>query len=262
MIKIQKLEDVIDRRGIKILVYGASGAGKTRAIETLPGRVLIASAEAGLLSLAQGTDSARLDVVEITSIDGLREVHRVVSKAGHGYDWVVLDSVSEIAETCLVELKKKNPDPRAAYGAIQDEIGGILRAFRDLDVGVYFSAKEAREKDEATQRVSYGIMMPGAKLGLAIPYIFDEVFRLVVVDDKDAETGVVERVRWLLTASDSKNTAKDRSGVLDPYEPCDLGAIAAKIKAARPERKKSSNGYERHNEDNDTNTNEKEAGAQ
>ena len=35
--------------------------------------------------------------------------------------------------------------------------------------------------------------------------------------------------RYLMTATDGKSTAKDRSGRLDAYEPADLGAIVAKI---------------------------------
>lgn len=233
MLKLKKLDDVIDSRGLKVLVYGNAGVGKTRLIGSLPGRILIASAEAGLLSLTSLADSKRILVVEIASVDGLREVYSHVKGASPGaYDWVVLDSISEIAEVCLTENKAKTKDPRQAYGAIQDDVGSILRAFRDLDCGVYFSAKESREKDEATGRVSYGISMPGSKLGPSVPYLFDEVFRLIVVDDKD-EKGNIERVRWLQTANDGKSAAKDRSGLLDPYEPADLGAIAAKIRGAR-----------------------------
>jgi len=231
MLKIQSLDDTLDARGLKFLAYGASGSGKTRLIGTLPGKVLIASAEAGLLSLASLPDRKRLQVVEISSIDGLREVYTHVKREG-GYDWVVLDSISEIAEVCLTEHKTKTKDPRQAYGAIQDDVGAILRAFRDLDCGVYFSAKESKEKDDATGRVSYGISMPGAKLGQQIPYLFDEVLRLIIVDDKD-DAGNVEKVRWLQTANDGRSVAKDRSGLLDPFEEPDLGAIAAKIRGAR-----------------------------
>ena len=248
--KIQKLDDVIDARGIKALVYGASGTGKTRLIESLPGRVLVASAEAGMLSL-RGLGGGRIDVVEITSIDGLREVYSHVKRTAHGYDWIALDSVSEIAEVCLTEQKKLTKDPRAAYGAIQDEVGGILRAFRDLDVGVYFSAKEHKEKDDSTGRTSYGLSMPGAKLGAQVPYLFDLVMRLVVVSDKD-EAGNAVDVRWLQTANDGRSVAKDRSGRLEPFELADptsgdvwgLGAIVEKIRGTPAKRARKSTGVE------------------
>lgn len=226
--QIKKISETIDKRGIKVLVYGDAGAGKTRLIATLPGRVLVVSAEAGLLSLSGHVDDEeRFDVVEVDNIDDLRAVY-TACKASPEHDWIVLDSISEIAEQCLTAAKAATKDPRQAYGAVIDEVTKLLRAFRDLTCGVYFSAKQNRDKDEATSRVSYGIAMPGAKLGSAVPFLFDEVLRLVVVEDPDTK----EPIRWLQTTTTRDSVAKDRSGKLAPYEPADLGAIVAKIRGA------------------------------
>lgn len=224
----KSLKDAIESRATKYLVYGGSGTGKTTLIASLPGKILILSAESGLLSLAgAGIDA---DVVEVQSMDALRACYQELRSGDHGYDWVVLDSVSEIAEVVLSSEKAKTKDPRQAYGALQDEMVKIMRAFRDLSCGVYFSAKLNATKDEATGRVSYGIGMPGSKLGEAIPYLFDEVFRLIVIDEDDGNGGKVGN-RYLLTSTDGKSVAKDRSGRLDALEVADLGAIDAKIKA-------------------------------
>ena len=222
----KSLRDVVDSRAPKILVYGGAGVGKTTLIASLTGKILIISAEAGLLSLAGADIDA--DVVEVTSIEALRAVYTELRAGDHGYEWVVLDSVSEIAEVVLSSEKAKTKDPRQAYGALSDEMVKIMRAFRDLNCGVYFSAKLASTKDEATSRVSHSIGMPGAKLGEALPYLFDEVFRLVVIDEDDGNGGKVAS-RYLLTATDGKSVAKDRSGKLDAYEPADLGAVVVKI---------------------------------
>jgi len=225
----KSLRDVVDSRAPKILVYGGAGVGKTTLIASLTGKILIISAEAGLLSLAGADLDA--DVVEVTSIEALRAVYAELRAGDHGYAWVVLDSVSEIAEVVLSAEKSKSKDPRAAYGALSEEMVKIMRAFRDLTCGVYFSAKLASTKDETTGKVSHSIGMPGAKLGEALPYLFDEVFRLVVIDEDDGAGGKVAS-RYLLTATDGKSVAKDRSGKLDAYEPADLGAIIAKIGGA------------------------------
>jgi phage nucleotide-binding protein len=225
----KSLRDAVEARAPKILVYGGAGVGKTTLIASLTGKVLIISAEAGLLSLAGADIDA--DVVEVTSIEALRAVYAELRAGDHGYAWVVLDSVSEIGEVVLSAEKSKTKDPRQAYGALSDEMLKIMRAFRDLSCGVYFSAKLASTKDEATGRVSHGIGMPGAKLGEALPYLFDEVFRLIVVDEDDGNGGKVA-ARYLLTATDGKSVAKDRSGKLEAYEPADLGAIIAKIGGA------------------------------
>lgn len=234
--QIKKLSQAIRPESPKIVVYGESGMGKTTLIASLPGRVLIVSAEAGLLSLSFAASDPRFDVVEINTVEDLIGVHKHLSSSSHGYDWVAVDSASEIAEVILAAEKKKAPDPRRAdprqaYGAVIERMTAVFRAFRDLQtVGVYFSAKLAKNKDDATGRVTYGISMPGAKLGDAVPYLFDEVFRLVSVDEVDAN-GAKTPVRCLQTSGDARSVAKDRSGALDPLEPADLGAILAKMSA-------------------------------
>jgi phage nucleotide-binding protein len=223
----RSLKEAIESRAPKILVYGGSGVGKTTLIASLPGKILILSAESGLLPLASADIDC--DVVEVKTMDDLRAAYAELRAGTHGYDWVVLDSVSEIAEVVLSAEKAKTKDPRQAYGALQDEMVKIMRSFRDLSCGVYFSAKLNATKDEATGRVSYGIGMPGAKLGESIPYLFDEVFRMVVIDEDDGQGGKVAS-RYLMTSTDGKSVAKDRSGRLDVWEPADLGAVVAKIK--------------------------------
>ena len=223
----RSLKEAIESRAPKILVYGGSGVGKTTLIASLPGKILILSAESGLLPLASADIDC--DVVEVKTMDDLRAAYAELRAGTHGYDWVVLDSVSEIAEVVLSAEKAKTKDPRQAYGALQDEMVKIMRSFRDLTCGVYFSAKLNATKDESTGRVSYGIGMPGAKLGESIPYLFDEVFRMVVIDEDDGHGGKVAS-RYLMTSTDGKSVAKDRSGRLDVWEPADLGVIVGKIK--------------------------------
>ena len=229
--KIIKLREAIRPHAPKLLVYGPSGIGKTTLIGSLPGRVLILSAEAGLLSLAFAVGDDRFEVAEIATVDDLVASHKFLSTSSHGYDWVALDSVSEIAEVVLAHEKKKSADPRQAYGAVIDRVTAAMRAFRDLEIGVYFSAKQSTTKDDSTGKITHGIAMPGSKLGEAVPYLFDEVFRLVAIDE-DAGDGKRVSTRYLQTAADSSSVAKDRSGALDPLEPADLGAIVAKIQAA------------------------------
>ena len=223
--KITSLDEAIEKHAPKIVVYGKSGVGKTTLIGSLEGRVLILSAEAGLLSLANFPSEikTRIDVLRIASLDDLREAF-VQIKSAQKYQWVVLDSASEIAEVILADSKEKVADPRQAYGEVIEKMTSLLRAFRDLrDVGVYVTAKEGLVKDEVTGKTYVGIAMPGTKLGDAIPYLFDEVFRLSVV------TTDGESTRVLQTTADGRVTAKDRSGALDKMEPADLGAIVEKI---------------------------------
>ena len=180
--------------------------------------------EAGLLSL-RDTDIA---VAEVQSMDDLMEVYELL-KNNHedfkDFDWICLDSISEIAEVVLNKAKKDHKDPRAAYGVLSEQMQDLVRAFRDLPRNVYMSAKMEKQQDQDTGRMLYQPSAPGAKIGQALPYFFDEVFVLRI--EKNAETGELERM--LQTQPDFNYQAKDRSGALDYNEVPDLYVISNKI---------------------------------
>lgn len=208
--------------GIKILVHGPAGSGKTHLCSTTGEPTIIISAEAGLLSLRHFD----IPVITVTSMVDVQEAYSYLAgKDGDGLSWVCLDSISEIAEQVLSYELKQTKDPRKAYGELGTQMMDLLRAFRDLPgKNVYMSCKQERKEDD-DGRTSYMPMMPGQKLGQQIPYLFDELFSLRI--EKDAEGNPT---RWLQTSADIKYTAKDRSGSLDLYEPANLKAIAEKIR--------------------------------
>ena len=206
--------------GVKVLVYGGAGSGKTTLIGTLPEPIII-SAEAGLLSLAD------LDIpyIEVTDMASLKEAYSFVTSAeATGFKSVAVDSISEIAEVVLNAEKKATKDPRQAYGALQEQMTDLVRAFRDISgKNVYMSAKMEKTQDESG-RILYGPSMPGNKLSQMLPYFFDEVLALRV--EKDDEN---KPQRALMCDSDGLWSAKDRSGKLDPWETADLSYIINKI---------------------------------
>ena len=211
--------------GVKLLVYGQAGAGKTSLIPTLPNPIVL-SAEGGLLSI----QDAELPYLEITTMAELQEAYKWLAESAEAaqFESVAIDSISEIAEVALNYEKKVNKDPRAAYGAMQEQMADIIRAFRDLPAKhVYMSAKLEKTQDEMG-RILYAPSMPGNKTGQALPYFFDEVLALRV---ERSEAGVP--VRGLQTQGDGIWTAKDRSGRLDAWEPADLNAVIAKIGGAK-----------------------------
>lgn len=206
--------------GVKMLVYGQAGAGKTTLIKTLPSPIIL-SAEGGMLSLS-GSD---LPVIVISSIDDIKEAYTyIISEEGKKYESVALDSISEIAEVVLTNAKKSVKDPRQAYGELAEQISDLIRAFRDLPgKNVYFTAKLEKLQDE-TGKILYGPSMPGNKTGQALPYFFDEVLALRVERDADGNN-----VRALMCDTDGLWQAKDRSGKLDMWEAPDLGEVIKKI---------------------------------
>lgn len=212
--------------GLKIGVAGLAGAGKTKLCATTGAPTVIISAEAGLLSLRD----VDIPVIEVASIADVHEAYKFLSESADAkhFEWVCLDSISEIAEQVLSYEKKVNKDARAAYGELSAQMIDLIKAFRDLQgKNVYMSSKMERTKDEITGGMLYGPSMPGAKLGQAIPYLFDEFFVLRVEKDPDGNP-----TRALQTGPDYQYQAKDRSGALDLFEPPNLGDIAKKILAS------------------------------
>jgi phage nucleotide-binding protein len=210
-------------QGVKALVYGHAGAGKTSLIATLP-RPIVLSAEGGLLSIAS-TDTA---YIEISSMASLMEAYEWLTKSNEaqGFDSVALDSISEIAEVVLAEELRKNKDGRAAYGELNNIMAGMIRAFRDLSgKHVYFTAKCEKAQDEQG-RMLYSPSMPGKSLTQGIAYYFDLVLALRVEKDGEGNTQ-----RALMCDSDGLWLAKDRSGKLATWEAPDLAGVIAKIGA-------------------------------
>lgn len=211
----------LSSNGVKLVVYGPAGAGKTTLIKTLPNPIIL-SAESGLLSI-QDSD---LPYIEINSMEDLTEAFNWASQSDEAkhFETIALDSISEIGEVVLNYEKKIAKDPRQAYGALSEQMTDIIRSFRDLPgKNVYFSAKLEKSQDEMG-RLLYNPSMPGKSLTQALPYLFDEVLALRVERD---EAGQAQRA--LMCDSDGLWLCKDRSGKLDGWEAPDLGAIISKI---------------------------------
>ncbi len=88
--------DDIEYHGVKILVFGQSGVGKTRLIPTLPTPIVF-STETGLLSIRK---SGLKHFHQIDDIDDLEDSFRWLldSKEAEQYESVALDGITDIAE--------------------------------------------------------------------------------------------------------------------------------------------------------------------
>lgn len=225
-INLRSTRDVVNS-GIKILVYGMAGVGKTTLIQTLESPIII-SAEGGLLSL----QNCNIPYVEVKNLAGLAESYEWLAKSEEAkqYKSVALDSVSEIGEVLLSEAKQSstNKDGRAVYGETNDRMSQVIRRFRDLPGRhVYFSAKAEKTQTEEGALL-YSPSMPGKTLTQSLPYFFDEVLALKIARNEKGEI-----YRQLQCQSDLTWLAKDRSGKLAAVEPPDLSAIIAKISGVK-----------------------------
>lgn len=203
--------------GVKLLVYGQAGTGKTMLCATAPNPIIL-SAESGLLTLRK----FQLPYITITSIADLREAYTYVKNSD--FSTICIDSISEIAEVCLAEEKEgKNKDPRFAYGEMQSQTTDIIRKFRDIDgKNIYMTAKLEKELDK-NGVATYTPSLPGKKMTQGIGYFFDEVFVSRVQKTEQGDQ------HFLQCKPDGFYEAKDRSGVLDVYEKPDLTYIFQKV---------------------------------
>lgn len=220
-IQLKSTKDVAVN-GIKVVVYGDAGVGKTTLMGTAPNPLII-SAEAGLLSL-RGKD---VPYIEVSNMDELYEAYQfATSPEADRFETICLDSISEIAEIVLASEKAKTKDPRQAYQALIDKYLDILRAFRSIQgKNIVFSAKV--EKAQLSDgSVKFSMMLPGSKAGQQTPYFFDEVFALRIFNDPETK----ETSRWLQTDGDNSYVAKDRSGALEMFEEPDLSKVFEKIR--------------------------------
>lgn len=209
--------------GVKVLVYGRAGMGKTTLCGTAPSPLII-SAEAGLLSLRKKS----IPVLKVSSMQDVWDALTWCQSGAaqkQGIKTICLDSISEIVEKALVTAKKKTGDGRAAYGDMASQSLDLIKGFRDLPgFHVLVTAKEETKIDPITNVGRAGPTAPGQQVGPALPYLFDEVFHAFTMAGPDGKEHHVLRTHASFNAE-----AKDRSGVLEELEYPDMTAIFAKI---------------------------------
>ena len=215
MVKITSTK-LTEERKVKIFAYGKPGSRKTYAIATLPNPIII-SAENGLLSLREHD----IPVIEVKTIEDVYDACALIENGG--YESVAVDSISEIASLLLEKEELLHKNGMAAYGEVLKKVTKLVRKFRDLPLHVYMTAKAEKSQDQ-DGRITWAPALTGTKLGPLLQHDFDEVFAARMEQAKDGTP-------WygFMTRGDAEWTARDRSGVLEKWEPQDLGAIIDKI---------------------------------
>jgi hypothetical protein len=227
--KVQKLKDIVDDHGHKIILHGRGGSGKTWSIKTLPylDQTIILSAESGLRTIRK--ECPDVDVKLIMSIDDLREAYDFLNE-GEGvkkYKTVVIDSLSDIAQQILSKEMSQTKDGRKAYGNTYDIVERLVKSFRDLSgKNVILICQQSRMQDQ-DGRVLCGPSMPGQRLPQLLEHLTDFVACLRVRKDDD---GNVERALQFSTM-DEQYVSKKRGDELDDYEPVDWTLIFNKIES-------------------------------
>lgn len=224
-INIQYTDKISAKDGVKSVLYGEFGVGKTPLLATAP-RPIIFSAEEGLLSLRK----LHVAYIDVSNYKDLCEAVKWLnsSNEARNFDTPCLDSMSEIAEVIFAEERRKNNDPRKYVPAARDQMYELVRHFRDMKgKNVVFVGKQALEQDALGMKRAVPAM-GNDKLQQAVPYFFDLVLHLYIGSYTDANNQL-QQYRGIHTKQGYPDyQARDRSGNLDLIEFPDLAKIFAK----------------------------------
>ncbi|KAB2678894.1 ATP-binding protein [Brucella pseudintermedia] len=248
-------------RSIKGCIFGKSGIGKTSLLWTLdPATTLFMDLEAGDLAIEgwagdtirpRTWDECRDFAVFIGGANPALRDDQPYSQAHHDavvtrlgapdqldrYHTVFIDSITVAGRLCFQWAKGQpeafsdktgKPDIRGAYGLHGREMIAWLPHLQHTRSKNIWFVGILDEKLDDFNRKQFVPQIDGAKTGLELPGIVDEVISMVELRDDD---GAPYRAFVCQTLNPYGFPAKDRSGRLDMIEPPDLGRLMDKIRS-------------------------------
>lgn len=207
--------------GVKAVLYGGPGTGKTPIIATAPRPVLVAC-EPGLLSM-RGTNIPTWEAYTVATI-GEFFTWYFKSAEARNFDTLGVDSVSQMAEIYLRHFQGNNRDGRKAYGEMSLAMMDLLNAlyFKPQSHIVLIAKQTIADDNGVTRRRPF---FPGQDLNVKVPHLFDGIFHMGIHN----VPGVQQPTKAICTMEQFDLMARDRSGKLATFEPPHLGNIFNKI---------------------------------
>ena len=260
---ISASQRLAEKQGVKLVLLGKSGIGKTTQLKTLPeNSTLFVDLEAGDLAVKDwhgdcvrpATWPEFRDLVvflagpnpALPAEAPYSEAHfrHVCERYGAPaqlakYDTYFVDSITVLARLALIWAKVQpqamsdrtgKPDTRGAYGLLGQE---MLTALTHLQHArgkhVVFVAILDEKLDDFNRKV-FSPQIEGSKAALELPGIVDQVISMVVLKSDD---GTPYRAFVCQHINPWGYPAKDRSGRLEVVEEPHLGRLISKITAPR-----------------------------
>ncbi|MGY3615703.1 ATP-binding protein [Bradyrhizobium sp. USDA 10063] len=256
-------ERMAQDKGIKALVVGPAGIGKTTLLRTLdPKTTLFIDLEAGDLAVRD----LNVDTFQPRTWEECRDLACYLSGPNPAlpptacysqahYDAMVetmgaadaigkyatyfVDSITVAGRLCFKWCEQQpesfndrgKKDVRGTYGLMGREmISWLTHLQHARDKNVIFVGILENVRDDFNI-TSWELQIDGSKTGKELPGIVDEIVTMQFVDFGDGQ-----QVRALICTQPNpwKYPAKDRSGKLDQIEEPHLGRLMAKIGASSP----------------------------
>jgi len=252
-----------ERHGVKLVLLGGWGLGKTSQLKTLPeASTLFVDLEAGDLAVKDW----RGDCIRPKTWPEFRDLvvflaganpalptempfsqahfEHVCQKYGDPaqlakYDTYFVDSITVLSRMCLTWCKSQpaafsektgKPDTRGAYGLLGTEmISALTHLQHARGKHVVFVAILDQVTDDFNRK-TFAPQIDGVKTSLQLPGIVDEVVTLAEIKPDEGEA---YRAFVCHTVNPWGYPAKDRSGRLDLIEPPHLGQLIAKCAQAQ-----------------------------
>jgi AAA domain len=253
-------ERMAEQRGVKLLIIGPTGVGKTSLLRTLDiDRTLFLDAEAGDLSVLD----LRVATVRIDDWPSARDLacriggpnpsfsptacysHAHYDAIGGAlerldqFDTILADSITAISRLSFRWAEQQpeafaersgKKDVRGAYGLHAREMLMWLNQLQHARAkNVIFVGVLEKVADEFN-RFEWQLQMEGSKTARELPAIVDQIITYQFIDFGDGKP-----VRTFVCSSPNpwNFPAKDRAGRLDQLEEPHLGKLIAKLLAGR-----------------------------
>ncbi len=216
---LRPAKDFANQFGVKCVVYGPPGSGKTPLLNTAP-RPLLLACEPGLLSMRNSTVPT-YQGFDVASIDGFFKWF-FNSEETKNFDTIAIDSISQMADIYLQQALKENKHGLKAYGEMATLTMNVLRQlYYTRNKHTYLIAKEAANDDNGIKyRKPY---MPGQQLPVELPHLFDEILHLGIQNMPGVGTHKAFRCQASIDT-----LARDRTGQLAEFEPPEFGQLVRK----------------------------------
>lgn len=206
--------------GVKAVVYGSAGSGKTPIGATAP-RPLMLAVEPGLLSMR----NSNVPTYSAFTYDKVDEFFKWLFSSNEvkNFDTIIVDSTSQLCDIFLQEADKKGiKHGLAQYGHMGERVYDILyQLYYMQNKHTYLIAKEEIKNinNAAIKRPYY----QGQFLPIQVPHLFDFILRL----GKYPIPRFGEQIAFRCVGSFDE-IARNRTGNLAEFEPPDFNALIRK----------------------------------